>query len=127
MLPFLFAASLNISSPFVVAPNRRRVVTIKGSASLSNSKPGFYKITTHFPVSEQQQKSVGDEIQSVRLSPPRFRLKDNKSRKFVANITLDNDYSGLIYTCIMPDEPPSKKQGLVLVARSCYANRVSPK
>jgi len=127
MLPFLFAASLNISSPTVVTPNRRDVVTIKGSAALSNSEPGKYKITAHYPLSVDQPKMVGEEINSVRISPPAFRLKDNKSRRFVANITVEKGYSGLVYLCIITDEPPSNSSGLVFVSRSCYASKVSAK
>ena len=127
MLPFIFAASLNITSPFVVAPNRREVVSIRGSAALSNSAPGTYKITAHYPLSKEQQKVVGEAIKSVRISPPKMRLKGDKSRRFVANVTVDSDYSGLVYLCIISDEPPANNKGLVFVARSCYASRVSSK
>jgi len=124
MLPFLFAASLNITSPYVVTPNRRNVVAIKGSAALSNSEPGIYKVTAHFPVSKEQEKSVGKQIESARINPPKIRLKDNKSRRFVANIPVGDDYTGLVFLCIVTDKPPASA-GLVLVSRSCYANKVS--
>ena len=124
MLPLLFAASLNITSPYVVTPNRRNIVAIKGSAALSNSEPGIYKVTAHFPVSKEQEKSVGEQIESARINPPKIRLKDNKSRRFVANIPVGDDYTGLVFLCIVTDKPTASA-GLVLVSRSCYANKVS--
>ena len=100
MIPLVFAAALNVSSPDVVTPNRRNVVTLTGSAVLANTKPGSYRVSAHFPVSLERSEVVGDPIPSVRVSPPLLRLKEGKSRRFVAHIPVTSGYSGPLYLCI---------------------------
>lgn len=127
MIPFLFAASLNVSTPANVTPNRRNILTLKGAALLSGSSPGKYKISAHMPVSLEKSNLVGDSIPSIRISPPSLRLRAGKSRNFVAHVPVSEGYSGPIYLCIMTDEPPKKSVGINLVSRSCYRRIVAPR
>ena len=127
MIPLVFAAALNVSSPDVVTPNRRNVVTLTGSAVLANTKPGSYRVSAHFPVSLERSEVVGDPIPSVRVSPPLLRLKEGKSRRFVAHIPVASGYSGPLYLCIMSAEPPSESKGIVFLSRSCYSRQVLSK
>ena len=128
MLPFIFAASLNVATPAQVTPNRKNIVTLKGAALLANSEPGRFKLTAHTPVSAERPDFVGHSIPSIRVNPPVLRLRDGKSRKFVAHIPVSETYSGPIYLCIITDEPPPKKPvGIVMVSRSCYKRNVVPR
>ena len=128
MIPFLFAASLNVTTPANVTPNRRNILTLKGAALLAGSSPGKYKISAHMPASaENGGRLVGDPILSTKISPPVLRLRENKNRKFVANIPVGEGYSGPVYLCIISAEPPKKAVGITMVARSCYTRNVLPR
>jgi len=128
MIPFLFAASLNVTTPANVAPNRRNILTLKGAALLAGSKPGKYKISAHMPGSaEEGGRLVGEHIPSTKISPPVLRLRENKNRSFVANIPVGEGYSGPVYLCIVSAEPPKQTVGITMIARSCYRRIVLPK
>ena len=124
MIPLLFAASLNVTTPANVTPNRRNILTLKGAALLAGSSPGKYKISAHMPASSEEGKLVGEPIVSTKISPPILRLRENKNRNFVANIPVGEGYSGPIYLCIISAEPPKKAVGITMLARSCYTRNV---
>ena len=127
MLPFLFAAALNVTSPDAVSPNRRNIVTLSGTAVLANTKPGKYSITAHLPLSPDKSQVVVAAIPSVRITPAVLRLKESKGRRFVAHIPVASGYSGPLFLCIMSSEPPPQAKGIVLVPRSCYTRKVLAK
>jgi len=121
MIPFLFAASLNVTTPANVTPNRRNILTLKGAALLAGSEPGPYKLSAHLPkISESGTQLVGDPIPAARITPTVLRLKENKSRNFIANIPVSEGYSGPVFLCIISAEPPKKTVGITMIARSCY-------
>lgn len=128
MIPFLFAASLNVTTPANVTPNRRNILTLKGAALLAGSSPGKYKLSAHMPtIAETGEQLVGESIPDAKITPPVLRLKENKSKNFIANIPVSEGYSGPVFLCIVTAEPPKQTVGITMIARSCYRRIVRPR